>query len=132
MCKPINSLVDMQLMMTREVAFSMVRKRNCWIAQEDLWSPIIQRLNTLFETEYEQVGVPLPCDTCISCPVGRDNMLRQEGKDPAPPCPIWLSQEGIEPSAEQRVEILRYMQHRPITNHFWQQAYLQYTPDQGA
>jgi hypothetical protein len=132
MCEPLTSPVYGQIMMTRETALAMVRKRNCWIAQEDLWSPIIQKINALFEKE-QNVGVPLPCDsTCGECPFGRDNMLRQEKKDPAPPCPIWLGVNHIVPTFEQRIEIVDYMQQRPLTYHFWEQTYIKYIPDQGA
>ncbi len=133
MLSPLLAKVEGQIMMTRETALAMVRKRNCWIAQEDLWAPVVQKINDVLNGGYfEEDRVPLPCDTCLECPVGRDNLLRHEGKDPAPPCPIWLGQQHIAPTAEQRIEIVKYMQHRPLTQAFWQQTYMTYTPDQGA
>lgn len=64
------------------------RKRNCWIAQGDLWEPLIKAINA-------KVGFQLPCDGGKQCPFAADNISRCRDEDPNPPCPIFLQRSGV-------------------------------------
>lgn len=79
--------VDIDMIATNDHWAKIISKRACWIAQSDLWRPILEEFDT----------PPLPCDATGTCPYMSDNMLRHEGKDPNPPCPIWqrLDHGGI-------------------------------------
>lgn len=116
LASPVASRVRMSLMMPLAVARAMVAKRNCWIAQEDLWKPIIAPLQRLFGADGR---VPLPCDGKAHCPVGRDNELRHAGKDPAPACPIWYHFNKSCPSSAQEDEMEEYAAKRTLTHDFW-------------
>ena len=62
----------------------LASKRHCWIAQADLWSPL---LNDVAEVMHEQfTEAALPCSDGI-CPFKADANLRIIGKDPGLPCP---------------------------------------------
>lgn len=74
--------IQMQLAATEDFWFAIMAKRNCWIAQADLWAP----LSALNISE-------LPC-VDGKCPYERDNILRMEGKDPNPPCPLFMDLTG--------------------------------------
>lgn len=126
---PVNSKIAMEMVMPVEMALSMVRKRNCWIAQEDLWAPIIEALNAAIG---DGDDFPLPCDGKTNCPVSRDNELRHGGKDPAPACPLWYYFERLQPSGEQRAAIMGYAEKRTISADWWRQTYNELIPDPGA
>lgn len=125
---PVNAPIAMEMVMPTEMALAMVKKRNCWIAQEDLWAPIIAALNEHFGDG----DFLLPCSDKSYCPVGRDNLLRHEGKDPAPACPLWYGFEGLQPDGEQRAEIIGYANKRPLSRDWWHNTYFSVIPDPGA
>lgn len=112
----VASRVQMSLMMPITMAKAMVAKRNCWIAQEDLWRPVIEPLQKLFGAEGK---VPLPCDGKGMCPVARDNELRHMGKDPAPACPIWYNFARLWPTTAQEEAMGDYAAKRTLTHPFW-------------
>jgi hypothetical protein len=127
---PINSRINLAMVMPATMAYGMLTKRNCWIAQEDLWLPVIKALNDCFGDDGD---FPLPCHKSLSCPFGRDNLLRHEGKDPAPACPIWYGMAGHpKPDGEQRAAIMGYMDKRTYSKGLWQDIYLNAIPDEGA
>jgi hypothetical protein len=76
-------MLDVQISASVPVWHSIVKKRQCWIAQYGLWKDIITPVQNL-------VGITeqdLPCANG-SCPYIADADLRyEEGKDPNPPCP---------------------------------------------
>lgn len=112
---PIKSTVRMEVACSVETADAIASKRNCWISQTDLWQPFVEQLNKVVE-----VGPVLPCSTTGACPYGRDNELRLAGKDPAPPCPIWLRLAGKKPAGqEMEVAIAELARQRP-SSEFWQ------------
>jgi hypothetical protein len=125
---PVASKIALAMVMPTAMAVSMLTKRNCWIAQEDLWAPVIRALNREFG---DDGAFMLPCDKGY-CPVSRDNLLRHEGKDPAPACPIWYGLEGVNPDGAQRAAIMGYMDKRTLTRGMWQSAYMEHIPDPGA
>ena len=74
----------------KEVWRGILEKRNCWLAQKDLWYPILEQVNK--SEHFLEVGLVLPC-TDSSCPFPVDNAARLAGEDPGLPCPIWLREE---------------------------------------
>lgn len=57
-------------------------KRSCWIAQPDIWKPLLDKVQSV-----RRLGPDLlPCKDG-ACPYEKDVMLRLEGKDPNAPCP---------------------------------------------
>lgn len=93
--RSIRNTVNVEVAMTQEMAVSLVVKRNCWISQDDLWAPVLEALNSAVNTnDHPAAGPILPCNGKGSCPIERDNVLRLQGKDPAPPCPIWMMFKG--------------------------------------
>lgn len=89
MSASMESTLSIQMLMSEEFAYELLRKRSCWIAQGDLWLPILEELEKIFIVDGKSVipgGVLLPCDTG-HCPFRVDNDLRRAGKDPSPPCP---------------------------------------------
>lgn len=112
LCAPQSETVDMTLAMTAETALGMVRKRNCWMAQTDIWDRITKLVNTVTDG-----GLRLPCDHGI-CPYTADNRLRIEAKDPNPPCPRYanLMNEPLVPN--QAAQALTYAKTRPDEK-FW-------------
>jgi hypothetical protein len=76
--------VSTQMLMSRDFAEELARKRSCWIAQTDLWLPVVTEIQKV-------IGAPerplLPCDDG-RCRFKVDNDLRKDRKDPSPPCPI--------------------------------------------
>lgn len=90
----------------------VVAKRNCWIAQGDLWQPILKELS-------ERVGHPLPCDGG-ACPFVADNVSRVRGEDPNPPCPIFLRTiSGGESEADKAMLRAYATDQRPDRLAFW-------------
>ncbi len=73
--------VNMELSARSDVWQAVLSKRACWIAQADLWQPIINSFGS---------DPPLPC-SIGKCPVYIDAHLRLEGKDPNPPCPVFCN-----------------------------------------
>lgn len=93
--RSIRNTINVEVAMTIEMAISLVVKRNCWISQDDLWAPVLTALNSVIDGDaHAAAGPVLPCNGRNDCPIQRDNVLRFEGKDPAPPCPIWMKMKG--------------------------------------
>jgi len=126
---PICSRIAIEMSMPTSMALSMVSKRNCWIAQEDLWAPVIEAFNETFGAYGDFL---LPCSDKDHCPVGRDNDLRHAGKDPAPACPLWYHFNNLTPDGEQRAAQMDYMNKRPLSKDWWREQYMAVTPDPGA
>jgi hypothetical protein len=62
----------------------LVKKRNCMLAQRDLWTPILDLLNKILPPSSSM----LPCSNTGHCPVHKDCMERVLGNDPGVPCPM--------------------------------------------
>lgn len=101
------------IMMPIDFAEDLVRKRSCWIAQTDLWEPIVSRLLEVLGKD----KVMLPCDDG-KCRFIRDNDLRKSGHDPSPPCPVLAKIEKEPLSAVHAAEALKYAARRPNPE-FW-------------
>lgn len=77
--KDLTTSIYMEMVAPDTFWQTIMSKRNCWIAQADIW----HALTVYFADD------TLPCKNG-TCPYGADNKLRMEGKDPNPPCPIYL------------------------------------------
>jgi hypothetical protein len=91
----------------------LVRKRSCWIAQTDLWEPIVSQLLVLLKKD----KVMLPCDDG-KCRFIRDNDLRKAGHDPSPPCPVLAKIDGEKMLPAHAEEAKKYAERRPHPE-FW-------------
>lgn len=81
---------------TSEDIKSLVSKRSCWISNYKIWSGLIFQ------------DLPnLPCDSG-GCPFAADVKLRSDGKDPNPPCPIYMKDNELNATTEQ-VDKMRKM-----------------------
>ena len=80
--KPIGKTISMQISAPVSVWKSIVAKRNCWLAQSDLWKPILQVVNGHLDKQ----ELTLPCSDG-TCPYDGDCAQRINKKDPGLPCP---------------------------------------------
>lgn len=114
--QPISTHVDVELAMTVQQAISLVKKRNCWISQDDLWFPVLNTINHALGRN--NAALILPCNGCNHCPIARDNVLRYQEQDPAPPCPIWLAMEKKTYISDEQTANARIFAERR-SNHLW-------------
>jgi hypothetical protein len=105
--------IAVSLIMPVDFAEDLVRKRSCWIAQTDLWEPIVSQLLEILGKD----KVMLPCDDG-KCRFIRDNDLRKMGHDPSPPCPVLAKIDKEKMSPVHAEEAKNYAARRPHTN-FW-------------
>jgi hypothetical protein len=110
----METMVYAQIMMPADFAEELVRKRSCWIAQTDLWSPIVQELEKIIGKSARPM---LPCDDG-RCRFKIDNDLRKAGKDPSPPCPVAAKIENEKLPNDAAVEAVKYAHRRPYLA-FW-------------
>ena len=110
---PMSSAIEMQVVLPMDFAVSLTRSRSCWIADTKLWKQMIEKLQALLGNG----DVLLPCYDG-KCRFQRDNGLRREAKDPAPPCPKAAILEGIPLTFKQSCDALAYSQQRPNFD-FW-------------
>jgi hypothetical protein len=80
---------------------SIIGKRTCWLAQADLWGPIVKQVTSLLTLDE---GL-LPCANG-RCPYAGDCVERLRGTDPGLPCPrhINLTKSWKSPEVMQRLE----------------------------
>lgn len=74
--------VDMTISSMKQFFLQMMSNRECWLAQRDLWSPILDLIH-----QYLGDQVILPCSHG-KCPVFKDCIERLVGKDPGVVCPM--------------------------------------------
>ena len=72
--------VEMEISAPNDVWKSVISKRSCWIAQADLWKPILDKFDEGF----------LPCADG-KCPYVKDAELRFTDADPGVPCPRYAN-----------------------------------------
>lgn len=109
----MDSNIWMQIIMPLDFAEELVRKRSCWIAQTDLWAPVINKLQPLIASG----KTLLPCDGG-HCPFKRDNDLRLMKKDPSPPCPKAAVMSLNNLTLQQKLAAAIYLERRP-NSEFW-------------
>ena len=99
--------------MTIETAKSILKKRNCWIAQADLWATFVNQVRLALGQE----GNALPCDD-RPCPYEKDNRLRLQNKDPGAPCPRFAKLNDEPLNYQHTVQARAVAEQRPDRN-FW-------------
>lgn len=77
--------------------------RSCWIANYSIWADLLSKIQRNLAPEAD----PLPCRDG-SCPFHGDAVLRIEGKDPNPPCPVHMQLIG-ESATEDEVDAMKQM-----------------------
>jgi hypothetical protein len=75
-------LMTVEVSASNYVWESIISKRNCWVAQVDLWKPLIDEVNKHIHTK----ELILPCNNGV-CPYSGDCVERLKGSDPGVPCP---------------------------------------------
>ena len=111
----MESAAWVELAMPRAVGDALVQQRSCWIADTNVWSPVIRDLQTL---SHPGEDTPfLPCEDGL-CRYTRDNDLRSQGLDPAPPCPMAASLAGKKLTPAQSHAARVYAATRPAAR-YW-------------
>jgi len=103
--------VNIQFWGTKQDIAEVVAKRNCWMSNYKVWKDLLDVVN-------EGDEKTLPCTGKTHCPYSGDAMLRVEGADPNPPCPIHMRFDEIPPKRDQ----LKAMHHLIATDErpdFW-------------
>lgn len=91
-----DSEVEMQISGLEEDWIDVVRKRSCWMAQYDLWSDLINKV----ESSLRLGESSLPCHDG-ACPYNGDATGRLNGDDPNAPCPKHALINSIDVTPEQ-------------------------------
>lgn len=78
----------------------VISRRSCWMSHYKIWG----RYLNLVSKQFEDIKHVLPCSDGV-CPFEADAMLRYEGKDPNPPCPIHTEINKLPLSQKQSNEI---------------------------
>jgi hypothetical protein len=74
--------------------------RLCFIAQAELWTPIIRQMLEHVVRVDPRLAV-LFHPPCVKggkyryCPIEHENERRMDGRDPMGPCPVWTMHEGL-------------------------------------
>lgn len=78
----IGSPIAMSVSADVSVWEGIASKRQCWLAQHDLWKPLLDQAGKFLDLSRK-----LPCSGG-RCPYEADAVLRYSDKDPNPPCPM--------------------------------------------
>jgi hypothetical protein len=79
---PIREEIRVKITASASVWREVARTRNCWLAQGELWSPILREVNKYLGDE----NLPLPC-TDGTCSYHAECMKRINCEEPGLPCP---------------------------------------------
>lgn len=82
----IGNTIPMQVSADVETWRGIISKRQCWLAQHDLWKPIVDQVAGVMGNMHM-----LPCSAYHGksvCPYEKDAELRYTSADPNPPCPM--------------------------------------------
>ena len=101
----------------------IIAERNCWMAQTDLWAPVLGEVNKFMPGQ----TLTLPCADGI-CPYTGDCQQRIEGRDPGVPCPRHLNLAAnqartaafkIASIDSYKVDMLGYVEQSGRPREFW-------------
>lgn len=106
----ISNSVNAKIVGTKGFFEQLVSKRSCWIAQYDIWSDLVNNIS-------KYVNVKLPCSDGV-CPFEKDVELRLHGKDPNPPCPIYMNLNQI-PATKDQVASMLYQRQKDNRSGKW-------------
>lgn len=101
-----------QIVLDKDAAIEILSKRCCWIAQYNIWSVFLNKIQELFGLDPQ-----LPCSKG-TCPFDEDVKQRLIGLDPNPPCPRYMKLKNIQPTMEQ-VDEIRTMIDEDNRPNFW-------------
>lgn len=83
----IGDALSMQISADIDTWRGIISKRQCWLAQHDLWKPLVDQVAVTMGNMHM-----LPCSgkesKLSNCPYEKDAMLRYTSADPNPPCPM--------------------------------------------
>ncbi|NDB93918.1 MAG: hypothetical protein EB165_04635 [Euryarchaeota archaeon] len=132
--RPISTPIDVEVMAHLDTWTDLISKRNCWVAQRDLWADLVDDVN-----KYTSSGrsMELPCKEG-HCPFEADAMARIRREDPNPPCPRHINlsaraKEAIPNYWSERRELnsimLDYMARTGKPAEFWRHEVLRLNAD---
>jgi hypothetical protein len=111
----LNTPMDISVSADIDIWRDIYSKRSCWLAQYSLWAPILNEVSKHMDLSDDD----LPCADSI-CPFYADSMLRVDGKDPNPPCPIFVAkynQQIDESTIERMKDMIEDDKRLPFWNH---------------
>lgn len=113
-----NLSTRMSISITSSVEFwkDIVTKRSCWLVHYSMWHQIIKGIFRLLPELGEDI---LPCNgDGKSCCYEKDVLSRCKNEDPNPPCPIYLTDNGIKVNeiVKQNISKQFVLDSRPL---FW-------------
>jgi hypothetical protein len=97
----LNTKIEVEVAGTDQDWMSVLSKRNCWMAHQGLWAPLV---NTLYPELSLQAS--LPCYDG-ACPFEADAYARIKGEDPGAPCPEFSRLSGIMPTEEEKDRMIK-------------------------
>lgn len=108
--------ISVQITGTVDELTEVISKRSCWVANYSVWSYLLRKI----ESNMPQTADFLPCKNGV-CPFHGDVVLRYEGKDPNPPCPIHLDLNNLplKPGMAESMVRMVTRDRRPVE--FWHQ-----------
>jgi len=86
----ISHSVHMSISATNETWKHVVGSRTCWMAQFDIWYPIVEKVTKILGIK----SMLIPCMDG-SCPYGEDARQRERKLDPGLPCPRFTTLHGV-------------------------------------
>jgi len=104
--------VNIQFWGTKQDIAEVVAKRNCWMSNYKVWKNLLDVVN-------EGDEKTLPCTGKTHCPYSGDAMLRVEGSDPNPPCPIHMRLNNIHPIWEHQIKAMHHLIATDERPDFW-------------
>lgn len=109
-----DQLLEVRIQTTGTISMfkEVASKRNCWVAQYNIWSGFLDSVSAAV------VEVALPCKSGV-CPFNKDAMLRYEGADPNPPCPINCRINNLTITEDQRIKMLTMVNDDKRSTSFW-------------
>lgn len=86
--KTINHKVNIQISASEDFWLNVLKERSCWMSHYGMWQQIMNELSDVVTLD----KTFLPClGEGEKCPYAGDAQQRVEGKDPNPPCPVYLN-----------------------------------------
>lgn len=83
---PIKKQIRVKISANTSVWKEVARTRNCWLAQGELWSPILREVNGIMLKSGNGMELPLPCSHGV-CTYHAECMKRLNKDEPGLPCP---------------------------------------------
>ena len=107
----IGTHVQIQASADKSVWIDLIAKRACWMAQADLWAPLLNRVSRMINLESRA----LPCKNG-TCPYDKDAQLRYTDADPGAPCAMHSVLTGTKIKDFNPIHDQMVREQRP---HFW-------------